>query len=95
MAEEQSGWAEASQAKGEHNVAIVPKPDLRSLTVDKEVLRRIVAEQDRLLGYLPDPTATAEKAIEKMRAEGIRPEDNIGSRAILRIRGEEQRRTSR
>jgi hypothetical protein len=41
------------------------------------------------MGFVPDPTATAEKAQEMMRALGIRPEDNLGSRGIIAARDEE------
>jgi hypothetical protein len=35
---------------------------------------------------VPDPTATAQQAREMMRAAGVNPEDNIGSREIIRMR---------
>jgi hypothetical protein len=42
------------------------------------------------MGIEPDPTATAEKAQEMMLAQGVRPEENLGSRLIMADRyGEE------
>ena len=40
----------------------------------------------RRIGFVPDPAATAQEARELMRAEGIRPEDNIASTEIIRMR---------
>jgi hypothetical protein len=61
----------------------------RSYFVDKKLIQRIVAEQNRLMGFVPDPTATAEKAQAMSLALGIRPEDNIMSSAIIAARDEE------
>jgi hypothetical protein len=72
-------------------MAIEPKPDLKSLIADKAALRKILEEQDKLTGWVPDPTATPQKARELMIACGVRPEDNIGSREIIRMReGDEE-----
>lgn len=57
--------------------------------LDKEPLRRIVAEQNQKTGFVPDPAATAEKAQAMSLALGIRPEDNIGSCGIIAARDEE------
>ena len=67
----------------------VRKADHRAMFLDKTEIQRIVAEQNKLMGFVPDPTATAEKAQEMMRALGIRPEDNLGSRGIIAARDEE------
>ena len=56
--------------------------------VDKKAIQKIVAEQNRRMGFVPDPHATAEKALELMRAQGIRPEDNIASCGIIAARNE-------
>ena len=50
--------------------------------------RAIVARQFEEFGIDYDPTATAEKVRAMMRAEGIRPEDNFLSRAIIAAREE-------
>jgi hypothetical protein len=65
------------------------KPDISKLMADKEALRKILEEQDKLTGFVPDPTATPERLQERMLADGVRPEDNIGSREIIRMREEE------
>jgi hypothetical protein len=61
---------------------------IRTRLVDKKAIQKIVAEQNRQMGFLPDPTATAEKAQEMMLALGIRPEDNLFSRDIIAAREE-------
>jgi hypothetical protein len=72
-------------------MTITSRPDLNSLIADKAALRRILEEQDRLTGFVPHPTATAQKAREKMLASGVRPEDNIASREIILMReGDEE-----
>jgi hypothetical protein len=60
----------------------------RTRLVDKKAIQKIVAEQNRRMGFVPDPTATAEKAQEMMLALGIRPEDNLFSRDIIAAREE-------
>jgi hypothetical protein len=66
------------------------KRDIRSLFIDPEMIRKVVAETNARMGIEPDPTATAEKAQEMMLAQGVRPEDNLGSRLIMADRyGEE------
>ncbi len=61
---------------------------VRTRLVDKKAIQKIVAEQNRRMGFVPDPTATAEKAQEMMLALGIRPEDNLFSRDIIAAREE-------
>ena len=56
--------------------------------MDKTRLREIVAEQNAQMGFVPDPTATAQKARAMMIAFGIRPEDNLGSCGIIAAREE-------
>lgn len=60
--------------------------DTNALYVDKAWLLRAVTELETRIGFVPDPNATPEKAQELMRAEGIRPEDNLFSRDIIRTR---------
>ena len=55
-------------------------------TDDRESLRQEVARINALMGFVPDPDATPEKARALMRAEGIRAEDNLFSRDIIRAR---------
>ena len=63
--------------------------ELESLFLDKTEIRRIVAEQNAKSGFVPDPTATPQRARAKMLALGVRPEDRIGSAGIIAAREEE------
>lgn len=56
--------------------------------LDKDKIRRIIAEQNAKMAFVPDPMATAEKSQQMMIALGIRPEDNIGSCGIIAARDE-------
>lgn len=49
---------------------------------------KILEEQDKRTGFVPDPAATVERLHEMMHAEGVRPEDCIASREIGRMREE-------
>ncbi len=69
-------------------MAAVAGRKTRSLFLNKRSIQKIVAEQNKRMGFVPDPTATPQKAREMMRALGIRPEDNLGSRGIIAARGE-------
>ena len=62
------------------------KTDLSKLGIDKKWLQEQFAAMDARTGFVVDPTATAEKVRAMMLAEGIRPEDNVFSSAILRER---------
>jgi hypothetical protein len=62
--------------------------DIRPLFADKEHLKRLLETQDALMGFVPDPTATAQRAREMMLEDGIRPEDNEFSRGIIAMREE-------
>jgi hypothetical protein len=67
----------------------VARRDTRSFFVDKKRIQKIVAEQNERTGFIPDPTATPQKAREMMLALGIRSEDNLGSSGIIAAREEE------
>ncbi len=71
----------------------IAENEIESLLLDKEEIRRIVAEQNAKSGFVPDPTATPQRAralVEAcLRAKGLRPEDNIFSRGIIEAREEE------
>lgn len=66
--------------------------DLRLLLADKAEIRRIVAEQNALSGFVPNPAATAQTAQALvgacLLARGIQPKDNIFSRGIIEAREE-------
>lgn len=58
--------------------------------LDKRALREAVAALDERMGFVQDPTATAEKAQAMMLARGIRPEDRFLSSEIIRMRHEHE-----
>jgi hypothetical protein len=58
----------------------------KSMVANKAVLRQILEEQDQRTGFIPDPTATPQKARELMMEQGVRPEDNAFSCEIRRMR---------
>lgn len=70
-------------------MATLTNRNVRALFLDKKAIQKIVAEQNELMGFVPDPTATAEKAQAMMRALGIRPEENVLSSGIIAARDEE------
>ncbi len=68
-----------------------PKTEPPVRFADKEELNRLMDEIEQRMGFVPDPDATIEKLREMLRAEGIRPEDNVFSREIIRMRyGDEE-----
>ena len=67
-------------AAGEHPVG-------RRL-LDMEPILKIIDEQNREMGFVPDPTATAQKARQLMLDQGVRPEDNLFSSGIITARDE-------
>ena len=58
----------------------------RRMHADKAALLKILEEQDKMMGFVFDPTATPQKSYELMLAQGIRPEDNEFSCEIKRMR---------
>jgi hypothetical protein len=61
-----------------------PVPPVRF--ADKEELNRLMDGMEARIGFVPDPDATIEKLRDMLRAEGVRPEDNLFSREIIRMR---------
>ena len=63
---------------------------IKTLYADKEEMRRVVEEQNRLMGFVPDLTVTVERMQARvaadLKAAGIRPEDCDASRAIIAAR---------
>jgi hypothetical protein len=70
-------------------MAQATKRTAKSLFADKKAIQRVVAEQNREMGFVKDPTATAERAQEMMLALGIRPEDNLFSSGIVAARDDD------
>ena len=66
------------------------KTDIRSLGINKTRLQEIIELQNARTGFVPDVTATPQRGRARMIAEGVRPEDNIGSCGIIAAREEAQ-----
>lgn len=60
----------------------------QGLYLDKDGLLKILEEQDRQTGFVPDRSITPERLQEMMLAEGVRPEDCIACREVIRMREE-------
>ncbi len=60
----------------------------REFFLDKAKIQQIIAEQNRVMQFVPDVNATPQKAREMMIASGINPEDNLGSCGIISARDE-------
>ncbi len=62
----------------------------RNVFLDKTRIRQIVTEQNEKMEFVVDRTATPEQAQalveESLRANGLRPEDNIFSCGIIAAR---------
>jgi hypothetical protein len=71
-------------------MAIQSSTQPKSKLLDKRALQKAVADLDERMGFVPDPTATAEKARAMMLAQGIRPEDRFLSSEIIRARYENE-----
>ena len=71
-------------------MAIASSTKAVSKLLDKHALQRLVADLDERMGFVHDPTATAEKAQAMMLADGIRPEDRFLSSEIIRMRYEHE-----
>jgi hypothetical protein len=72
-----------ARLRGGSQMAVRRKADLNAPFADKKRIQELVAEQNLLMGFVKDPTATPQKAREMMRQLGIRPEDNEFSREII------------
>lgn len=58
----------------------------KSLFVDRQALRKALAEFHAATGFVPDDTGTIEDLRRQMIAEGVCPEDNGGSREMIALR---------
>lgn len=65
---------------------IISVRDAGNLFVDRDQLRQEIEWANDQIGFQPIADATPEMAQEQMRAEGIRAEDNLFSRDIIRAR---------
>ncbi len=65
--------------------------NLETGLLDKEAARAWIEKLNASMGLVRDPSVTPEMVRDLMLADGIRPEDNIASREIIKIRdGEEE-----
>jgi hypothetical protein len=71
-------------------MAIQSPTEPASKLLDKCALQKAVADLDQRMGFVQDPTATAERAQAMMLARGIRPEDRFLSSEIIRMRHEHE-----
>jgi hypothetical protein len=60
---------------------------LKAKCVDKPRMRSLIAKSFKKMGIEGKPIG-AEKAQERIAARGVKPEDNVFSRALLRMREE-------
>ena len=67
----------------------IAEREVTSMFANKDEIRQLVAEVNARMGFVPDPTATPQKAREMMLADGIRPEENAFSAELMRMRYEE------
>lgn len=79
-------------------MAIIERDLDKSLFADKGEIGRLVAETNARMGFVVDPTVTAEQAqavtAEALRRNGFRPENDLGSCDIVRHRRGTGRLTS-
>ena len=68
------------------NATLLPA---NQFVADKDALRNHIEAQNRAIGLIRDPDATAEQSRALIRAEGVRTEDCIFSCGILSARDEE------
>jgi hypothetical protein len=69
-------------------MAIAKDTDRRGIVADKAAMREIIAAQNRAMGFVRVPGATAERAQALILADGVKPEDNVFSRGIVDAREE-------
>lgn len=70
-------------------MAIIERDINKSVFADKDEMRRLVAEVNARMGFVPDLTATVEKVRAMMQAEGVRPEDNAFATELTQMRCKE------
>jgi hypothetical protein len=63
-----------------------PKPERRVHDPHRLEMIRLMEEIDAQAGVVDEPGLTPEELQQRMIANGVRPEDNIGSREIMRMR---------
>jgi hypothetical protein len=62
---------------------------IETLMTDRKPIQQLMLEIKRQIGLEHDPKATADKARERILADGVKPEDNLFSCGIIAERDEE------
>lgn len=62
----------------------------RNLVIDKRALLEKIDALNKRVGFVRDETVTVEQVRAMMIADGIRPEENVFSRDIIRARYEDE-----
>ena len=76
-------------------MSVEPRSPTANRALDKRLLQQSVAAAYARLGLSHDPSATGEQAQAMSLRDGIRPEDCVASREILRMRQEDVEQTDR
>ena len=69
-------------------MATIPEKQAGPRFLDKAEVKAIFDRAFADMGFVPDPTATAERSQGRMHAPGIKPEENVFSRGIIAMREE-------
>jgi len=70
-------------------MAVIRETGTKPRFNSKDALLKFLEEQEAREGFVLDPSATAEDARRQMLACGVRPEENLFSRDIIRARSPE------
>lgn len=63
-----------------------PRAEAKSMFVDRRAILKALAELNAAIDFVPDDSATLEEIRARMVAEGVRPEDNEGTREMIALR---------
>jgi hypothetical protein len=68
-------------------MAVLPKPETREVfDAHRLAMIELMKDIDCRAGIVGEPTMTAQELRESQLARGIRAEDNLGSRELMRMR---------
>jgi hypothetical protein len=67
-------------------MAVDDQTETRQWFSDKKALRELIEQIGAKAGFTYDPTMTRKRLREILLAQGIRPEDNLLSRDIIRAK---------
>ena len=69
-------------------MATVPEKKTGPMFLDKARVKAIVDRAFAEMGFVPDPNALPHRARKMMRAQCVRPEENLFSRGVIEMREE-------